>query len=111
MQELAIEEKYTMLLLLCFRQELSSIVKVLTSTTGGYFIWQSNDPYENAGNTGCVITPPTYDISLRNNHKNNFIAWGAHLGFRYFIFKNVGLNGQASLGNVRWFKVGVSIKI
>ena len=79
--------------------------------SGGYFIWQSNDPYENAGNTGCVITPPTYDINLRNNHKNNFIAWGAHLGFRYFIFKNVGLNGQASLGNVRWFKVGVSIKI
>ena len=79
--------------------------------SGGYFIWQSNDPYENAGNTGCVITPPTYDISLRNNHENNFIAWNAHLGFRYFIFKKVGINGQAALGNVRWFKVGVSVKI
>ena len=79
--------------------------------SGGYFIWQSNDPYENAGNTGCVITPPTYDISLRNNHKNNFIAWDAHLGFRYFIFKNVGLNGQVAFGNALSFKVGVSVKI
>ena len=76
----------------------------------GYCFWQSNTP-NSYSSGGCETSSSPTPEKFRREHPNNLALWNIHLGFRYFIFKNVGLNGQVAFGNVLSFKVGVSVKI
>ena len=76
----------------------------------GYCFWQSNTP-DSYSSGGCETSSSPTPEKFRREHPNNLALWNIHLGFRYFIFKNVGLNGQVAFGNVLSFKVGVSVKI
>ena len=82
-----------------------------TGLSLGYHIWRSNDPYEGVRNTGCVIVAPEYDLPVRNHHKGNFVAWNAHFGMRFFVYKFLGINGEIGFGNVSSMKIGLSVRI
>ena len=76
----------------------------------GYCFWQRNTP-DSYSSGGCETSSSPTPEKFRREHPNNLALWNIHLGFRYFIFKNVGLNGEVAFGNALSFKVGVSVKI
>ena len=76
----------------------------------GYCFWQSNTP-DGHSSGSCDRSSDSIPDKFRREHPGNFVLWNVHLGFHYFIFKNVGLNGQVAFGNALSFKMGVSVKI
>ena len=81
-----------------------------TGLSIGHCFWQSDTP-DGHSSGGCDSSSDPIPEKFRREHPSNFALWNVHLGFRYFIFKNVGLNGQVAFGNALSFKVGVSVKI
>lgn len=75
-----------------------------TGLSVGYLIWQSNIPQGG----GCDIGYT--HIKLRDNNEGNTMAYNAHIGFRTFVYKWLGLNAELALGNVLGLKVGISAK-
>lgn len=70
-------------------------------TSVGYCFWRSDD----ATNYNSCCVYPSYD----NKHRRSVI-YNAHIGVRYFVYKNIGLNAQIGVGNVFSGRTGISFK-
>lgn len=75
----------------------------------GYCFWLSDNSHmETIKGSGCVydITEFHYDSKNRRD-----VIYNTHIGVRYFVHKNIGVQAQIGVGNVFSGKVGLTFKM
>lgn len=78
------------------------------ASTGYCFYLSDNSYWKTHESGGCARYKE--DIHFDSKHRRNLI-YNAHLGVRYFIYKNFGLQAQLNAGNIFAAKLGVTIKM
>lgn len=75
----------------------------------GYCFWLSN---VSSGKTTKIIDGiPVEEIWQHSDSHRRGVVYNAHIGVRYFIYKNLGVQAQLNAGNVFAAQLGLTFKI